>query len=113
MADKEHSREYSEKWLERKLNEEVKKLGGMSIKLLPFQLKGLPDRMLLMPTEVIVFVEVKTTGKKLKPMQLIVKNKLERLGFAYFIISTKQELNDLLDILRMLIEIRNRINKND
>ena len=59
----------SEKVVEHKLVELVKINGGMCIKLLCDQLIGLPDRMCLFPGHKIVFVELKTTGRK--PMRCL------------------------------------------
>ena len=71
----------SEKVIERKLVELVKLNGGMCIKLLCDQLIGLPDRMCLFPGHKIVFVELKTTGRKPKRIQAYMHNKLRALGF--------------------------------
>lgn len=71
----------SEKLIERKLNEHVKRKGGLSIKLLPFQFAGLPDRLILLPGGIVKFVEVKTTGQKLRPIQERVHKLIRDLGF--------------------------------
>ena len=78
----------SEKVVERKLVELVKINGGMCIKLLCDQLIGLPDRMCLFPGHKIVFVELKTTGRKPKRIQVYMHNKLRALGFRVEVIDT-------------------------
>lgn len=78
----------SEKAIERKLVELVKQNGGMCIKLLCDQLIGLPDRMCLFPGGRIVFVELKTTGKKPRRIQAYIHKKLKALGFRVEIIDT-------------------------
>lgn len=91
----------SEKVVERKLVELVKINGGMCIKLLCDQLIGLPDRMCLFPGHKIVFVELKTTGRKPKRIQMYMHNKLQALGFRVEVIDTikgvEQFINNILD----------------
>lgn len=90
----------SEKAVERKLVELVKASGGMCIKLLCDQLTGLPDRLCLFPGHKMAFVELKTTGKKPRRIQIFVHNKLKALGFRVEIIDTiigvKQFIDDII-----------------
>lgn len=87
----------SEKVVERKLVELVKINGGMCIKLLCDQLIGLPDRMCLFPGHKIVFVELKTTGRKPKRIQAYMHNKLRALGFRVEVIDTVESVINFVD----------------
>lgn len=87
----------SEKVIERKLVELVKLNGGMCIKLLCDQLIGLPDRMCLFPGHKIVFVELKTTGRKPKRIQAYMHNKLRALGFRVEVIDTVESIINFVD----------------
>lgn len=87
----------SEKVVERKLVELVKINGGMCIKLLCDQLIGLPDRMCLFPGHKIVFVELKTTGRKPKRIQAYMHNKLKALGFRVEVIDTVESIINFVD----------------
>lgn len=87
----------SEKAVERRLVELVKHSGGMCIKLLCDQLIGLPDRMCLFPGHKIVFVELKTTGKKPKRIQLYIHEKLRKLGFRVEVIDTIKGVEQFID----------------
>lgn len=87
----------SEKLIERRLVESVKANGGMCIKLLCDLFIGLPDRMCLFPGHKIAFVELKTTGKKPKPAQIYVHNKLRALGFRVEIIDTIEGVNSFIN----------------
>nr|DAY79777.1 MAG TPA: Nuclease [Caudoviricetes sp.] len=87
----------SEKVIERKLVELVKLNGGMCIKLLCDQLIGLPDRMCLFPGHKIVFVELKTTGRKPKRIQAYIHNKLRALGFRVEVIDTVESVINFVD----------------
>lgn len=86
----------SEKDIERRLVELVKINNGMCIKLLCDQLMGLPDRMCLFPGHKIIFVELKTTGRKPRRIQVYVHNKLKVLGFRVEVIDTIKGVEDLI-----------------
>lgn len=87
----------SEKVVEHKLVGLVKINGGMCIKLLCDQLIGLPDRMCLFPGHKIVFVELKTTGRKPKRIQAYMHNKLRALGFRVEVIDTVESVINFVD----------------
>lgn len=86
----------SEKDVERRLVELVKINNGMCIKLLCDQLTGLPDRMCLFPGHKIIFVELKTTGRKPKRIQVYIHNKLKALGFRVEVIDTIKGVEDFI-----------------
>lgn len=87
----------SEKAIERKLVELVKANGGMCIKLLCDQLTGLPDRLCLFPNHRIAFVELKTTGRKPRRIQLYIHNKLRALGFRVEILDSINEVIEFIN----------------
>lgn len=89
----------SEKIVERKLVELVKINGGMCIKLLCDQLIGLPDRMCLFPGHKMVFVELKTTGRKPKRIQMYMHNKLRALGFRVEVIDTVESVVNFVETM--------------
>lgn len=86
----------SEKDIERRLVELVKINNGMCIKLLCDQLTGLPDRMCLFPGHKIIFVELKTTGRKPRRIQVYIHNKLKALGFRVEVIDTIKGVEDFI-----------------
>ena len=90
----------SEKVLEKYLVSEVKSLGGWAVKLLSGLVTGLPDRLCLLPGGVVAFVEVKTTGKKATPRQLIVHKKLMQLGFRVEVLDSKEGINNFINSYR-------------
>ena len=83
----------SEKKLEKRLSSEVKALGGWSIKLPAYIVRGLPDRLLLMPHGRACFAEIKTTGEDLTPVQKLVRSKIEALGFKVYKIDSEEALS--------------------
>lgn len=86
-----------EKVIERELVRLVKINNGMCIKLICDFITGLPDRLCLFPGGKIAFVEVKTTGKKPRPTQIYIHNKLKNLGFRVEVIDTIHGLLDFIN----------------
>lgn len=86
----------SEKDLERKLNQGVKKLLGLSFKFLPFLVAGIPDRICLLPGGRIFFAEIKTTKKTPEKLQKYWHAKLRKLGFRVEVIDTSEQIENIL-----------------
>lgn len=88
-----------ESYIERALTGAVKSRGGMALKFVSPGMSGVPDRLVLIPGGVIAFVEVKATGKQMRPLQIKRKRQLEELGFLVY------QLDDIKMIGGMLDEI--------
>jgi hypothetical protein len=80
--------------IEQYLVQEVKKRKGLCIKLLG--VVGIPDRMILLPIRIILFVETKTPKGKLSPLQKWWERTLKALGFDHLVIRSKGEVDQLL-----------------
>ena len=90
-----------EKEIEMKLKEKIQRLGGWALKFASPGYAGVPDRLVLLPQGKLVFVELKTPGKTLRPLQQKRKEQLEDLGFKVYIIdSTKAIERFLLEVTR-------------
>jgi hypothetical protein len=85
----------SEKTLEKKLTKEVKNLDGLAIKILSIFYTGLPDRLILINGRAY-FVELKTTGKRLRPSQVLVHKKLKKLGFIVTVVDSTEAINNFI-----------------
>lgn len=90
----------NEKKLERKLREEVKKLGGMALKFISPGHAGVYDRIVLMPGGKIWFVEMKSSGKKLSPLQEVFQKQMDKLIFSTREIDCVEKLESFLHELR-------------
>ena len=90
----------NEKYLEKRLREEIRKAGGLAIKFTSPYFTGMPDRLVLMPKGRIWFVEVKSTGKKLKDIQDAQAKKLQELGFNARLVDSKATLDSLIEEVR-------------
>lgn len=107
-----HCPEESEKTLEKKLREQVKKRGGLALKLLSQLHRGLPDRIVLLPHGIIYFVELKSTGKSPTELQEHCHRQLRVLGFSVVVIASSEALTNFLTIVDFeLAEIQSRRGK--
>ena len=88
-----------EKYIENTLVKTVKEMEGIALKFVSPGLDGMPDRLVLLPMGRIAFVEVKSPGKKPRPLQLARHEMLRKLGFKVFV------LDDAADIKKILKEI--------
>lgn len=91
----------SEKALERKLCNEIKKLGGHAYKFVSPNQRGVPDRLCLLPNGIAVFVELKTTGKKPTKLQVLCIDELKALGQDCIVIDSSKALEELIKDLKM------------
>ena len=89
-----------EKEIERALATEVKKRGGLAIKLVTPTLDGMPDRLVLMPNSKVGFVEVKAPGLKPRALQLARHRMLRNLGFQVFVLDDKTQIGGMLDAIQ-------------
>lgn len=76
----------------------AKKRGGRAFKWTP-TIAGVPDRMVLLPGGVIVFVELKQQGEKPTAVQEVWHARLRALGFRVEVIDSKAGVDALLDEL--------------
>lgn len=86
----------AEKKIEKYLTEEVEKLGGLCVKFPPLFFRGFPDRIVLLPGALIVFVELKAPGEKPTLIQNKVHTRLRLLGFRVEVIDSKEEVESFI-----------------
>ena len=87
----------NEKFIEKKLVEAVKRMGGLAPKFVSPGLDGVPDRIVLLPHGVLAFIEVKAPGKKMRPLQVRRKRQLEQLGFSVYCVDSLEQIGVILD----------------
>lgn len=90
----------SEKKIERKLAEMVEKAGGRALKFVSPGWDGVPDRIVLLPGGHMAFVEMKSPGQKMRPLQMRRKRQLEVLGFRVFCIDSPEQIGGVIDEIR-------------
>ena len=87
-----------EKDIERYLRDEVKKAGGRAYKFVSPGNSGVPDRLVLFPGGVVIFVELKAHGKKSTALQLAQQKRIEKLGFPVYVIDSEHGVDELLGL---------------
>jgi len=87
----------TEKAIEKKLREEVKKKGGLALKLAAPYFNGMPDRLIILPGGVTKFAELKSTGKTQDPIQIAVMKKLQKIGHEVAVIDNQEKLTAFLN----------------
>lgn len=90
-----------EKIIEEKLTKAVQQNGGVCWKFTSPGTAGVPDRLLLLPSGRLAFVEVKAPGEQPRPLQRSRHRLLQRLGFRIYV------LDNLADIDKIIWEVKN------
>lgn len=85
----------SEKDLERKLYNGIKKLGGLCYKFVSPNNRSVPDRIVIL-NGWITFVEVKTTGKKPTDLQAEKHQEIRKAGGEVYVIDRPSNLASFL-----------------
>lgn len=86
-----------ERILELKLVKETRKRGGIALKFVSPSFSGMPDRLVLLPHQVMGFVEVKAPGEKPRPLQESRHVMLRKMGFPVFVLDNSEEISIILD----------------
>ena len=86
-----------EKYIEQKLVNEVKKQGGVCLKLASTGLDGIPDRLVLMSKGRVAFVELKAPKQKPRKLQIVRIKKLKELGFSVYVLDTLEDIGGVID----------------
>lgn len=89
----------TESQVEQYLTAKVESLGGWAIKLPSIFVKGLPDRLCLLPGGRLAFVEVKKPGEKATIAQRSVHRRLTSLGFAVHVADCPARVDDIIQSL--------------
>lgn len=92
--------EVSEKAIERYLVESVKGIGGICLKYSNPNMVGYPDRLVCLNGGKVVWVELKSKGKKPNKIQLIRHDELSNMGFEVYVIDSREQVDKLINTLR-------------
>lgn len=82
--------------IEKVLKNKVQDMGGIALKFVSPGMTGVPDRIVLIPNGKVVFVELKASGKTMRPLQLKRKSQLEYLGFKVYLIDSLQGVDSFI-----------------
>lgn len=78
--------------VENHLSKRAKDAGGMAIKFLP-AIAGVPDRLVILPGGRLFLVELKAPGGRVRPVQRVMHERLERIGLLVPVLSSKDEVD--------------------
>ena len=86
-----------EKVIEHALVMETKSRGGIAPKFTSLGFDGMPDRLVLLPSGRMGFVELKAPGKKPRALQEARHRLLRRLGFKVYVIDEINQIDSVLE----------------
>lgn len=90
----------TEDTVEEHLRKRCKAARGLCIKMNPFGVRGIPDRLVLLPGAVIAFFELKRPkGGSYEPLQERWHTKLRKLGFRVYVSNTKASVDAAMEEL--------------
>lgn len=101
----------NEKYLERKFNDYIKSIKGMSVKGPSYMYTGIPDRIVVLPNGGgTLWVEFKGgTYYQLQPMQKVWRDILINSDpNRYFLVDNKEDLQNLIETCERLIDTSNK-----
>lgn len=92
-----HHADFSEKSIEHYLVERVKAMGGECLKYYNSNMAGYPDRIVLLPIGVTLWVELKSKGERLRPLQQQRFNQLARMGQKAYVCDSREDIDRVLE----------------
>ncbi len=95
----------TEKELEKKFREAVRREGGKAYKFVSPGNDGVPDRLVVLPGGYIGFVELKQKGKQPTPLQTLQMQHLKNLGCLVVILDKPE---DIKGVIRQIREVKER-----
>jgi hypothetical protein len=87
--------------VERKVVADVERRGGIALKLNLQGNRGWPDRLALLPNGVVVFIEMKRPGEKLRKLQEHRRKTLQALGFTVLVASDERDITIALSLIEL------------
>ena len=86
-----------EKDIEKYMACRIERLGGVAFKFTSPGNDGVPDRLVILPGGRILFVELKTKGGRLKPIQVWQQERIRRRGVEVRTVWSKAQVDELLE----------------
>ena len=87
----------SEKEIENYLIRKIKNKKGIAYKFTSPGNSGVPDRLCLLPNGKILFVELKSPGKKPRALQVNQITKITKLGQRVYVLDSKEKVDEVLE----------------
>lgn len=91
----------TEKEVEQALRRMVQDAGGYCLKWVCPGWSGVPDRVILLPGGRVIFCEVKRpAGGRISKLQLVWRERLQRLGFRHVFVHNRDDIKALKETIR-------------
>lgn len=84
--------------IEKYLVSEVKKQGGTAYKFVSPGHAGVPDRLCLLPNGTLFFVELKATGKTMRPLQDRQIERIRTYGQRVYVADSREKIKEILEL---------------
>ena len=98
--------EVSEKAIEAYLNKRCKENGLLCLKYSNANVTGYPDRLVCCINGKVIWVELKSKGKKPTKLQEIRHQELKKMGHDVWVISSKPEVDELIGYIESMAQLR-------
>ena len=85
-----------ERTVEQHLVQGLKKIGVPCVKFQPDHMRGMPDRMILLPGSRVIWCELKTQGGELEPIQVVRHRELQQAGQRVVVVWSIEQADDLI-----------------
>lgn len=92
-----------EKDIERRLGNQLKKLGCIYMKFVSPGNDGVPDRIVVLPGGGVIFIELKATTGKLMANQRVQISRLRKQGALVFVLTGKRDAELFVDYIERVI----------
>lgn len=92
--------------IERALVRGIKRAGGWAIKLVSPGNAGVPDRLVLLPGGLVIFVELKQDTGRLSPLQKEMHTRLRELGMLVRTLYGMDQVHQFVEEVQLLMEGR-------
>lgn len=96
-----HHAEVSEKEIEKYLCKRAKANGWPCLKYSNPNMVGYPDRLIVLPSAKVVWVELKSKGKKPTKIQSARIDELKSIGHSVYVIDSKASIDKLINSIKI------------
>ena len=94
-----------ERTVEQHLVKGLERIGIPCVKFQPDHMRGMPDRLILLPGSRVIWCELKTQGGKLEPIQQVRHRELEKSGQQVRVVWSTEQADTLIEEIKSAYQI--------
>ena len=94
-----------ERAVEQRLVDGLNNIQIPCIKFHPDSMRGMPDRVILLPDQRVIWCELKTKGGRVEPIQQVRHRELERIGQRVVVVWSTEEADKLIEEIKSTYQI--------